>query len=297
LQNREETAGSTIESRLGAPWVEYARARVETRNVELLRLLPSPLPRDLPPLWREGRTGLELAGLLRDPAFRKPGPVAGSGSPVLLIPGFLAGDDSLAVMAWWLRRAGHEPLAAGMRSNVGCAAVALDALEDRLETAVADGGRRAAVVGHSHGGTLGRSLAMRRPDLVAGVVALGSPLVDQLALHPVARLPVRVVGGLGSLGAPGLFRRECLDGECCNELRDAALRPFPAAVGFVSVYSRSDGVVDWRSCLDPRAEAVEISTSHVGMAVSAASYQAIGQALRRFAPARRPRAASVPASV
>lgn len=214
--------------------------------------------------------------------------------PVLLIPGFQAGDDSLAVMAWWLRRAGHETFGAGMRSNISCAAVALDALEDRLETAVADGGRRAAVVGHSHGGTLARSLAMRRPDLVAGVVALGSPLFDQLALHPLARLPVRLVGGLGSRGTPGLFRRECLDGECCNEVRDAALRPFPAGVGFVSVYSRSDGVVDWRSCLDPRAEAVEISSSHLGMAVSATAYQAIGRALRSFAPARRPGAESPP---
>jgi pimeloyl-ACP methyl ester carboxylesterase len=160
---------------------------------------------------------------------------------------------------------------------------------------LADSRRRAAVVGHSHGGTLGRSLAMRRPDLVAGVVALGSPLVDQLAVHPVARLPVRLVGGLGSLGTPGLFRRQCLDGECCSEVRDAALRPFPAGVGFVSVYSRSDGVVDWRSCLDPRAELVEISTSHVGMAVSAAAYRAIGRALGSFSPARPRPAAPTPA--
>jgi pimeloyl-ACP methyl ester carboxylesterase len=255
--------------------------------------LPSSLPRDLPPLWREGRTGLALAGLLRDPAFRRP--VAEDGGPVLLIPGFLAGDDSLAVLAWWLRRAGHEPFGAGMRANVGCASAALDALEDRLETVLADSRRRVAVVGHSHGGTLGRSLAMRRPDLVAGVVALGSPLVDQLAVHPVARLPVRLVGGLGTLGTPGLFRRQCLDGECCREVRDAALRPFPAGVGFVSVYSRSDGVVDWRSCLDPRAELVEISTSHVGMAVSAAAYRAIGRALGSFSPTRPRPAPPTPA--
>jgi triacylglycerol lipase len=267
-----------------------------SRDTDVQRLrLPSPLPRDLPPLWREGRTGLEFARLMRDPAFRRPAPAPGSGSPVLLIPGFLAGDDSLAVMAWWLRRAGHEPFRAGMRSNVGCAKSALDALETRIEAVFADGRRRVAIVGHSHGGTLGRSLAIRRPDLVAGVVALGSPLVDQLAVHPLARLQVRVVGGLGSLGAPGMFSRECLEGECCTEVRDAALRAFPAGVGFVTVYSRSDGVVDWRSCLDPRAEAVEISTSHLGMAVSAAAYRVIGQAVARFSPARPRTDASAPA--
>ena len=131
---------------------------------------------------------------------------------------------------------------------------------------------------------------------MSGVVALGSPLVDQLALHPIARLHVSFVGRLGSLGTPGLFRRECLTGDCCTEIRDAAERPLPERVGFVSIYSRSDGVVDWRSCLDPRARPVEISSSHVGMAVSAAAYGAIGEALgsfdrrrkRRPAPARRP---------
>jgi hypothetical protein len=37
-------------------------------------------------------------------------------------------------------------------------------------------------------------------------------------------------------------------------------------VEFTSVFSRRDGVVDWRSCLDPQAETVEVSTSHCGMA-------------------------------
>ena len=256
--------------------------------------LPSALPRALPPLWREGRTGLELASLLRDPRYREPDPKAGQGRPVLLIPGFLAGDETLVLLARWLRRGGYRPFRAGMRSNVGCAKTALDALEARLEAEMP--GPRVAVVGHSHGGTLGRSLAIRRPDLVSGVVALGSPLVDQLALHPIARLHVSFVGRLGSLGTPGLFRRECLTGDCCTEIRDAAERPLPERVGFVSIYSRSDGVVDWRSCLDPRARPVEISSSHVGMAVSAAAYGAIGEALGSFDRRRKRRPAPRPPS-
>jgi pimeloyl-ACP methyl ester carboxylesterase len=232
---------------------------------------------------------LELAGLLRDPDFRRPA-VAGAGRPVLLIPGFLAGDETLALMTGWLRRGGYRPFGAGMRSNVGCAKQALDALERRLE-ALSDE-RRTVVIGHSHGGTLGRSLAMRRPDLVAGVVTLASPLVDQFALHPFARLPVRLVGGLGSLGTPRLFRRECLRGECCTEIRSAGTREFPAGVGFVSVYSRTDGVVDWRSCLDPRAQAVEVASSHVGMAVNIGAYRAVRQALEAFAVVSSPRKAA-----
>jgi triacylglycerol lipase len=253
--------------------------------------LPSPpLPRHLPPIWREGRTAVELAALLRDPLLRHADPSVGGGRPVLLIPGFLAGDESLGVLAWWLRRNGYRPTRAGMRSNVGCATEAVDALEGRLD---ADG-PRVAVVGHSYGGTLGRSLAMRRPDRVAGVVTLGSQLVDPLAIHPLARLPVRVVGRLGSLGAPGLFRRECVNGTCCTEVWDAGHRPFPDDVGFVSIYSRSDGLVDWQACLDPRATVVEVSASHIGMAFSAPVYRAVAAALREFAAADAGELTAVP---
>jgi len=57
-----------------------------------------------PPLWREARIGLEAAALLRDPLFRGDGVADGRGRPVLLIPGFLAGDGSLSMMAGWLKR-------------------------------------------------------------------------------------------------------------------------------------------------------------------------------------------------
>src|SRR4051794_13874543 len=159
----------------------------------------------LPRLWREGRTGLELAALVRDPRFRRADPHTGRDRPVLLVPGFLAGDESLAVLAGWLRRSGYRPGGAGMRFNAGCFTAALDALEERAEALRGATEPRVAIIGQSHGGTLARALAARRPDLVAGVVAMGSPLLDPLAIHPVARLQVRFVGSLGSLGAPGLF--------------------------------------------------------------------------------------------
>jgi triacylglycerol lipase len=51
----------------------------------------------------------------------------------------------------------------------------------------------------------------------------------------------------------------------------------------VSVYSKSDGVVDWRSCLDPHAtELVEINASHCGMAVSRSAWRAVAGALEGF---------------
>jgi triacylglycerol lipase len=235
-----------------------------------------------PPLWREVRLGLEAAALLRDPVFRGDGVRDGRGRPVLLIPGFLAGDGSLAVMSGWLGRCGYRPKGAGMVANVDCSSAALARLEPRLERLVSEQGRRAAIVGQSRGGSLAKVLARRRPDLVCGIVTLGSPALKPLAVHPLVRLQLEAVSRLGSLGAPRLFRRSCLDGDCCAAFWEDLAAPLPRGVGFVSVYSRTDGIVDWRACLAPGAEHVEIGSSHIGMAINPSAWRAVTAALERF---------------
>jgi hypothetical protein len=87
------------------------------------------------------------------------------------------------------------------------------------------------------------------------------------------------MGVLGTIGAPGLMRRSCLWGDCCTSFWEQLEADFPAGVGYVSVYSRSDGIVRWRSCLDPAAEQVEVSASHIGMAVNADVFRAVAQTL------------------
>src|SRR3954447_2104758 len=256
----------------------------------------------MPPLWREARIGFEAAAPVRDPIFRGDGMPDGRGRPVLLIPGFLAGDGSLSMMAGWLKRTGYRPSRAGMVANVNCAGVLMPRLEERLERLVERQGRRAAIVGQSRGGTLAKVLAKRRPDLVAGVVGLGAPQVDPLAVHPLVRLQVEAVSRLGSLGAPGLFRRSCLDGECCSTFWEDLGGPLAPGIKLVSVYSKSDGVVDWRSCLDRHAtELVEIDASHCGMAVSRSAWRAVAGALESFRvadehrrPSRRARVQRLP---
>ena len=231
------------------------------------------------PIWREGRVPFEHAALQRDPVLKGEGIERGDGSPVLLIPGFLAGDPSLATMAGWLKRIGYRPCRARMRVNVDCASRALDRLEQEAEALAERHDRPIAVVGQSRGGTMARVLAVRRPDLVRSIVTLGSPLTDQFAIHPVVRAHVTWVGFLGTVGVPGLFGRSCTHGECCAETRELLEGEFPSDVRFVSVYSRSDGIVDWRACLDPAAEPVEVSSSHIGMAFHPAVFRAIAEAL------------------
>jgi triacylglycerol lipase len=123
------------------------------------------------------------------------------------------------------------------------------------------------------------------------VVTLGTPQVEPLAVHPLVALQLLALGTIGSLGAPGLLRRACLEGDCCREFWALAAHPRPPGVSLVSVYSRADGIVDWRSCLDPHAELVEIDASHFGMAVNAAAYHAVAAALEAFASRERRRRA------
>ena len=246
--------------------------------------IPNPLIRQdhVPPLWREAGVWLEAAALVRNPIFRGEDGTDGRGQPVLLVPGFLAGDDSLSLMTRWLRRTNHHTRRAGIRSNVGCSGAALDRLEARLEDLVERQGQRVAIIGQSRGGTFAKVLAARRPELVSGVVMLGTPQIDPLAVHPLVRAQLLLVGALGTLGAPGFFRRACLQGDCCSEFWEQYAAPLPKGVGCVSVYSKRDGIVDWRSCLDPCADHVEVHSSHVGMAVNAGVYRAIADSLEEF---------------
>jgi triacylglycerol lipase len=256
-----------------------------TASMGVLRMPHLPAVPHFPPLWRESRFAFELAELRRSPVFRGHGVPRGDGRAVMLIPGFLAGDGSLATMTHWLRQNGYHTRRAGIRANVGCSEEACARLEARLEGFAEHTGQKVSIVGQSRGGTFARALAVRRPDLVEGIVTLGSPTVSQLRIHPLVLAQVGLVSALGTARIPGMFRLSCLRGDCCHEFRDSITGPFPAEVGYVAMYSRSDGVVDWHSCLDEAAQLVEVGASHCGMSVSAQVYREVGFALGAFGAA------------
>jgi triacylglycerol lipase len=234
-------------------------------------------------MGRETRIGLEAAALRRSPVFRGLGLPPGDRRPVLLIPGFMAGDASLGTMAQWLRRAGYCTHRTGIRANLDCSEEACKRLEARLEHMADRHDERVVIVGQSRGGVFARALAARRPDLVSAIVTLGSPTQSMLAVHPLVLAQIGLVSALGTARLPGMFRVSCLRGACCEDFRSAMTGPFPDDVGYVAVYSRSDGIVDWRSCLDSEAdEQVEVSASHCGMGVNAQAFLAVANALARF---------------
>src|SRR5215212_7682315 len=206
------------------------------------------LPRpSIPPLWREGMMGLEAATLMRSPVWNGIGLPPGDDRPVMLIPGYLAGDGSMALMTRWLRALGYRTRRAGMRVNVDCSAALVKCIEERLESLADATGRRVSIVGQSRGGIIARALAVRRPDLVGGIVTLGSPVKGMLHIHPLVLGSVGVMASLGALRVPHVFTWSCLRGECCRMFRDALMQPFPEDVRYIGVYSKRDGVVNWKA--------------------------------------------------
>jgi len=242
-----------------------------------------PIPH-VPPIWLESRVGIEAAALMRSDVWRGAGVPAGEGRPVMLIPGFLAGDGTLTTMSRWLQGSGWQTRRAGFRANVACSQDACMRLEERLEDLAAETGSRVAIVGQSRGGVLAKALGARRPDLVSGIVTLGSPVLSQLAVHPLVLAQILLVGAMGTGKVPGLFSMDCLRGACCEPFRGDLAGDFPPEVGYVAVYSRSDGIVDWRACLDPAAtDHVEIPASHCGMSLNHHAYRTVAVALGAFA--------------
>ncbi len=221
-------------------------------------------------MWLEGRIAGEYLALVRAPVFRGEGVPHGRGQPVLLVPGFLAGDWSLTTLRSWARRVGYQPELAGINFNVQYSEIVLEALQRRLEDLHRAGAGKVHLVGHSRGGVLAKVLADRNPDLVEQVVALGSPLSDSFDVHPFTMAGVR---------AAHLFnvvryrRRSHVEG---GFLRELAARP---AVPVTSLYSRSDGILNWRACVRHDLHSLEVSGSHVGLAVNPEVYRILAHLL------------------
>jgi len=250
------------------------------------------------PLWGELRYAGELARLLARRGLPRPALFASrreDAPPVLLIPGFLAGDRSLAVMRSWLRARGHSVATSGLRLNAGCAEAIVGRLQGELRSFSARCEAPAILIGQSRGGALARSLAVREPDSVAGLVMLGTPVCDSLAVSPPVLRTVRMMAALGDRGVSRVFSSRCAEGACCEAFWDDLHAPLAAHIQSVSVFSRSDGIVSWRACLDPHSRAAEVHSSHCGMSVHPEVYELLEEYLDqpRAVPRQgRPRAAA-----
>ncbi len=190
----------------------------------------------------------------------------GDGHPVLMLPGFLASDLSMAPMRRYLRELGYDSYAWEMGRNTGGISRMRLKLRDRLADIHAATGRKVSVVGWSLGGVYARDLALQAPEMVRCVVTLGSPFANDVRATNATRL-YELLSGEGADDNPEL--RAAIAGDL----------PVPAT----SIYSRTDGIVNWHTCLlrpSDTSENIEVHlASHVGLGVNPAALWAVADRL------------------
>ena len=208
---------------------------------------------------------LEAGRLLIDPIAIGRGVPRGDGRPVIVVPGFLASDNSLLLLRRWLRIVGYWPHTTGFLFSVDCAERAVERVERLAEVINATTGRRVAIVGHSRGGHLARATAARRPELVSHAVSMGADLQGLFGISWPTRAAVGIVRrGLHVTGRsrdPNCIRASCN----CEFIRDYTAE-FPVdSVRLTSIYTKGDGVVRWERAIVEEADCVEVTGSHVGL--------------------------------
>ncbi len=236
------------------------------------------------PMWQEALFGIEMLLLRASPGYYGLGLPRGDDSGVVVIPGFLGTDMYLMEMFAWLRRIGYQAYFSGIGLNAECPNLLIKRrLNETLDRARAETGRKIHLIGHSLGGIIARSAAGQRPDDVASVITLGSPFRGTVVHSRVLRTANMVRIHILDKHGPGVLP-DCYTGRCTCNFLDSLRRDLPETVAETAIYTKSDGVVDWQYCItgDPDID-VEVPGTHIGLAFNPAVYDVVA---RRLANAR-----------
>jgi pimeloyl-ACP methyl ester carboxylesterase len=185
---------------------------------------------------------------------------AGDGHPVLVIPGFVAGDGSTAALRRFLDQVGYDTHAWELGRNLGPRSIGPEGerLIDRLETIHKTTGRAVTLIGWSLGGIMARIVAHRAPHAVRQVLTLGSPFAGSPRATNVWRAYEFLAG-------------HRIDDPAAQALLELGARQPP--VPTTSIYSRADGVVAWQNCRQRSStttENIEVDSSHLGLCANPA---------------------------
>lgn len=175
----------------------------------------------------------------------------GDGHPVMVLPGLGTGDAATLPLRRRLEGLGYDVHGWGQGINRGMKPTVGQAMARTLDALHARGGP-VSLVGWSLGGIFARELSRRTPEKVRQIITLGSPFGGSGAGSNIERV-FKVVAGRGFSGA--------------DERRLRRLRSEPP-VPSTAIYSRTDGLVNWRHCLERRGaltDNVRLLGSHGGL--------------------------------
>lgn len=235
------------------------------------------------PIYRELLSGVDWLALHYSPVYYGFGVPRGNGSAVVLVPGFLATDAYLTEMRCWLSRMGYRPYLSNIGRNADCLNTLIIKLKGTVEKAYRETGGKVHLIGHSLGGVLSRALAAGSPELVASVITLGSPFRG-ISSHPIVLQASNVVRQRLQFEKKKEEppRPHCMTGWCTCEAGQALRSRIPTHIMQTAVYTKSDGIVDWRVCVTDRADDnFEVIGTHVALVFNPFVYRVVGYRLKQ----------------
>lgn len=234
------------------------------------------------PIWLELLAGVEMLCLRISPVYWGYGIPRGDGSAVVVVPGFLLTDLYLTEFRAWLRRIGYSPYSSGIGINAECPNLLIKQhLIETVETAYAETGRKVHVIGHSLGGVLARAVASQLPSRVASVITLGAPFRG-VSVHPMILRAVNLVRGQIHERNGETVLPSCYTGACTCRFLESLVLKLPRSVRRTAVYTKSDGIVDWKVCRTGNsANDFEVSSSHIGLVFNSVVYDLVARRLAR----------------
>lgn len=194
--------------------------------------------------------------------------VVGDGHPVMIFPGFLASKRSTSVLHKFIEKSGYTAYDWGLERNWGKIEY-LEHLEQRTEEIYHRHGQQVTLIGWSLGGVFARQIAKERPELVRQLITLGSPFLDITRPNNIAWLHTLISGG-----------------KTVQEVGAALLEdlPLPAPVPTTAIYSKQDGIVPWKACMekieDDLHQNIQVHGSHCGLAVNSTVLHIISDRLQ-----------------
>ena len=230
------------------------------------------------PIFSEPLCALEFLFLRLSPSYYGAGIPRGDGSAVVVIPGLLQTDVGLSTLHAWLERIGYRSYFSGMGFAADCPDLLSRRLDETIDRAYAETGRRVHLIGHSLGGIFARSAAVRRPKRVVSVISLGSPFRG-LVMHGVVLSLSNLVRGQIRM-ARSAVPRECASSRCSCAFGRSLGRRWPCSVRETAVYTKCDGLVDWRYCLSGKSGTdIEVVGTHLGLPFNPSVFRHIAWSL------------------
>jgi len=245
------------------------------------------------PIWKEAWMGYDWVRLKASRVYYGMGIPKGNKSAVILVPGFLGFDLYLTELYLWLWRIGYSPFMSRIGQNAECPNLLTEHLIDTVHRALERTGKKVHLIGHSLGGVLCRGAAAVHPELVQTVITLGSPYrgvrVHPFVLSSAELVRRRIYSRRHLFPSHKPHETDCYTSRCaCGFACNWRGETLPDSIRQVSVYTKSDGIVDWKVCINNnRHTDVEVEGTHCGLAWNPDVFRVIAKKLAMGPPRKR----------